>query len=217
MTEMETTEVNGVRHYVTPSGLLYPSVTTVLKHLSAADIAAWRARVGHEEAEKVSQKASTRGTSVHDMCEKYLSNQSDLLHEAKYEFDSYTFDKMKPYLHKIDYIYGLETPMYSNRLRIAGRADCIAEYNGVLSIIDFKTSLKEKKKSWITNYFIQETAYAVMYEERTEVPIQQIVTLIATDAGDTQEFIEQADNWKKPLTEAIKSYRKLYHGNELNL
>lgn len=206
---METETVNGLRHYRTPNGVLYPSVTTVLKHLSAKDIEKWVQRVGEVEATKISEKASIRGNNIHEMCELYLTNQSKLLNEEKFQFDTYTFNNMKPYLHKIDNIHGVELPLYSDRLKLAGRTDCIAYYDGVLSVIDFKTSLKPKRKEWITGYFMQETAYAVMYEERTGTPIQQIVTLIANDKDDTQEFIEKANNWKKDLCEAILTYRKL--------
>lgn len=214
---METETVNGFRHYKTPQGLLYPSVTTVLKHLSAADIAKWKARVGEVKAEEVSAKASLRGNNIHEMCEHYLLNDFEHTRDKKFEFDAYTFDKMKPFLNRIDNIRGLEMALYSDKLRIAGRTDCIAEYNGVLSVIDFKTSLREKKKCYVTSYFIQETAYAVMYEELTGTPIKQIVTLIANDEGHcAQEYIEKADDWKYPLRDAIVKYRKIL-ASEINV
>ena len=151
------------RKYAAPNGVRYPSVTTVLSILNEEFIQRWRARVGEEEANKVSHRASTRGTAVHDCIEKYLDNNEDYAKEYLPNIID-NFNAIKPVLdERIGTIYLQEAALYSEHLGLAGRVDCVGEFDGVLSIIDFKTSKKIKKKEWITNYFIQEAAYAIMW------------------------------------------------------
>lgn len=199
------------RKYISPHGKDYPSVTTVLSHLSEDSIRAWRARVGEEEANKVSTRASMRGTSVHALLEKYVNNEEDykdgvmpdILATASQVFN--TLEK------NVDEVWGQELALYSDHLNMAGRVDLVGVWNGMPSIIDYKTSRKLKKKEYITGYFLQCTAYAIMIEERTGIPVPQIVIVIAGDEGE-QVFIEKRDNWVKPLREAIAEYnrRKLF-------
>jgi len=195
------------RLYETPDGEKYPSITTVLSILSEDSIRKWRERIGAEEANKISVRASRRGTSVHEIIEKYLDNKEDYK-------DGYTpdiinsFISVRPILdERIGRIFAQEAPLYSSHLRVAGRVDCVAEFDGKRSIIDFKTSLKPKKHEYITNYFMQEAAYAIMWEERTGKPITQLVTIIAVDNNEPQVFIEHRDNWTKPLIETIEKYK----------
>jgi len=204
--EAETTETG--RTYRTPEGINLPSITTVLSILSRDSIAKWRKRVGEEEADRISYRASTRGTAVHEIIEKYLDNKEDYR-------DGYTpdiiesFINIKPVLDgRIGRIYAQEAPLYSNHLGVAGRVDCVAEFDGKLSIIDFKTSKKPKQMKWITNYFMQESAYAIMWEERTGTPITQLVTIIAVDQNEPQVFIEHRDNWVRPLRDTITKYNE---------
>jgi hypothetical protein len=196
------------RKYNCPNGIAYPSVTTVLSILSEEAIQRWRNRVGAEEANKISHRASTRGTSVHAIIEKYLLNYID------YD-DGYlpniidNFKSVQRVLdERIGTIHGLESPLYSDHLGIAGRVDCVAEFDGVLSIIDFKTSRKLKKVEYIENYFIQESAYAIMWEERTGKPIVNLVTIIAVDDEEPQVFKEHRDNWTPKLIETINEYKR---------
>lgn len=204
--EAETTETG--RTYRTPEGINLPSITTVLSILSRDSIAKWRKRVGEEEADRISYRASTRGTAVHEIIEKYLDNKEDYR-------DGYTpdiiesFINIKPVLDgRIGRIYAQEAPLYSTHLGVAGRVDCVAEFDGKLSIIDFKTSKKPKQMKWITNYFMQESAYAIMWEERTGTPITQLVTIIAVDQNEPQVFIEHRDNWVRPLRDTITKYNE---------
>lgn len=199
------------RVYSTPDGK-YPSITTVLSILSEDGIRAWRKRVGEDEANKISRVAATRGTNVHAIIEKYLNNEENYAEDYLPNIIG-NFKDVQPILDdKIGTICAQEVPLYSNHLRVAGRVDCVAEYDGTLSIIDFKTSRKLKKKEWIEGYFIQAAAYAIMYEERTGTPITQLVILIAVDNEAPQVFIEHRDNWTKKLLETIKEYetRKLF-------
>jgi len=217
LTEMKTENHNGRREYKTPEGINLPSITTVLSILSRESIAKWRARVGHEEANRISHRASTRGTAVHAIVEKYINNEENFR-------DGYTpdiissFIDLKPILDsRIGRVYAQEAPLYSNHLGVAGRVDCIAEFDGRLSVIDFKTSMKPKRLDWIKNYFMQESAYAIMWEERTGQPITQLVTIISVDNHEPQIFIEHRDNWVRPLRETIAQYNEENSHNALDI
>lgn len=199
------------RKYISPNGKDYPSVTTVLKHLSEDSIRAWRARVGEEEANKVSTRASMRGTSVHTMLEKYVNNDEDYKDGVMPDILATASQVFKTLEKNVNEVWGQELALYSDHLNMAGRVDLVGVWDGTPSIIDYKTSRKLKKKEYITGYFLQCTAYAIMIEERTGIPVPQIVIVIAGDEGE-QVFIEKRDNWVKPLREAIAEYnrRKLF-------
>ena len=194
------------RKYRTPEGIDLPSITTVLSILSRDSIAKWRKRVGEEEANRISTRASGRGTRVHEIIEKYVNN------EPNYR-DGYTPDIIQSFLdvkpildERLTQVYAQEAPLYSTHLGVAGRVDCVGIFDGKLSIIDYKTSMKPKKVEWIKNYFMQESAYAIMWEERTGQPITQLVTIISVDGNDPQVFIEHRDNWTRPLLDTIVQY-----------
>ena len=198
------------RVYVAPDGSRYPSVTTVLGILSEDSIREWRQRVGEEEANKVSHRASNRGTAVHSIIEKYLRNEdtSDNLPHIKQSLAN-----LRPILDKsIGKIFGLETALYSRHLCMAGRCDCIAEWNGVPSIIDFKTSRRIKKKENIASYFAQASAYAIMFEERTGLAIPNTVIVMDVDDNHPLIFEEHRDNFVELLLSTKKEYdrRKLF-------
>lgn len=195
------------RKYRTPEGVDLPSITTVLSILSRDSIAAWRKRVGEEEANRISHKAASRGTKVHAIIEDYLNNKETYRDEYLPDIIA-SFNDIKHILDtNIGDIYALEAPLYSNHLGVAGRVDCVADYGAKPSIIDFKTSRKKKKAEWVENYFMQEAAYAIMWEERTGIPIVQLVTIIAVDNSEPQVFIEHRDNWVRPLRDTIKRYK----------
>ena len=217
LTEMNAVTTEKGRQYRTPEGINLPSITTVLSILSRESIAKWRARVGHEEANRISHRASSRGTRVHEIVEKYINNEENFK-------DGYTpdiissFTDLKPILDaRIGRVYAQEAPLYSNHLGVAGRVDCVADFDGKLSIIDFKTSMRPKRYDYVTNYFMQETAYAIMWEERTGLPITQLVTIISVDNNDPQVFVEHRDNWVRPLRETIAQYNAENSGNMLDI
>jgi len=212
-----TTSEDGGRVYVNTSGVAYPSATTVLGVLSRDSIAAWRKRVGEEEANKISNKASTRGTKIHTLTETYLKNEnvSDKIDEVKASMlDVEMFNKFKPILDPISNIHCQELALYSDHLRMAGRVDCIAEYDGKRAVIDFKTSNKSKSKSYIESYFMQTAAYAIMYEERTGIPVPWLVILIAVEDDAPQVFIEKRDDWVKKLLRTRDYYENGYYTSE---
>ena len=208
LTEMNAVTTDSGRKYKTPEGVNLPSITTVLSILSRESIAKWRARVGAAEANRISHRASTRGTAVHEIIEKYVNNDPNFK-------DGYTPDiiasflDLKPILdERLTKVYAQEAPLYSNHLGVAGRVDCVGIFDGKPSIIDYKTSMKPKRKDWIKNYFMQEAAYAIMWEERTGQPIVQLVTVISVDNAPPQVFVEHRDNWVRPLRETIEKYNE---------
>lgn len=198
------------RTYITPDGSRYPSITTVLSILSEEAIAKWRARVGDEEANRVGQRASGRGTLVHSIVERYLLNEdtTDFLPHIRQSLEN-----LRPILdNRVGTIYGLEVPLYSSHLGLAGRCDCIAQFDGVPSIVDFKTSKRVKKHENISNYFAQMSGYAVMWEERTGMPIVNTVIIMDVDDHEPLVFKEHRDNYIKLLVDTKAEYdrRKLF-------
>ena len=217
LNEMTAVTTEKGRQYKTPEGVNLPSITTVLSILSRDSIAKWRARVGEAEANRISYRASTRGTSVHEIIEKYINNEEG--YQNGYTPDIInSFLDLKPILDdRIGRVYAQEAPLYSNHLGVAGRVDCVADFDGKLSIIDFKTSMKPKRLDWIKNYFMQESAYAIMWEERTGRPITQLVTIISVDNHEPQIFIEHRDNWVRPLRDTISQYNEENSANSLDI
>lgn len=193
------------RSYQTPSGKAYPSVTSILGLLGKAEILEWRKRVGEEEANRVSARAARRGTAIHSLCEDYLLNKQ----VNAGPFDLETFNSIRPFLDKINNVHCLETQLYSDYLQVAGTVDCIAEYDGRLSIIDFKTSKRIKTRDDIHGYFMQTAAYAVMFEERTKIPVDTLVIIMAVDDEKPIVFKEKRDDWINNFIELREDYSKL--------
>ena len=205
--ELKATTTDSGRLYETPEGDKVPSVTTVLGYRNRESIQKWRERVGEEEANRISRQAAGRGTKVHYMAEDYLNNK-----EINTEGVMPHIIQMWKALQKgidghIDNVYAQEVPLYSKKLKLAGRVDCIAEHDGELAIIDFKTSSKIKKREYISNYFMQGAAYACMYAERTGIKINKIVILMTVEGEDTPlVFIEKTNDWVDKLIEEVTYY-----------
>ena len=208
------TTTGGVRLYETPEGNKYPSITTVLSVRSKTGLMEWRKRVGNDVANHIARTAAARGTKVHHMCEDYLNNMRynfpDKFKEHKKNFLPYClFSQLKEKaLCNINNIYAQEAGLYSDKYRVAGRVDCIAEYNGVPSIIDFKTSTKERKDEWNESYYIQGSAYAEMFGERTGMEISQVVILVVTEDGTVQEFIKEKYDYLDALVQTVTEWGK---------
>lgn len=206
--DLPTETVDGKRHYVTPDGNRYPSVTTVLSTMSADGIAKWRHRVGEDVANKISTQASGRGTKVHQIAENYLKNRDDYL-DGHMPSNIDTFKQIQTYLDNyVDEVYGNEISLYSDDLQTAGKCDLIGRIHGIRSIGDFKTAKKHKKEEWITNYFFQCTAYALMLYERQKVWCPQICLIIATDEDGLQPIIKQTKQYVEPVREFFDNYHK---------
>ena len=205
----KTTE-KGRRYFV--EGNAYPSVTTVIGEMKKKSIMEWRRKVGEEEANAISKRATTRGNKCHKLAEDYLSNKP----LDRYRDDVLSlglFHQIRPYIDKINNIHALEESLYSHTLKLAGRVDCIAEYDNELAIIDFKTSTKYKREEWIQDYFSQETAYAIMFQELTGLKVKQLVTIIAVETGTPQVFVKKDILTYVPKLKEYIDYYKEIHGD----
>ena len=195
----------GGRYYETPSGAKYPSVTSVTRLHNLESIQAWKDKVGEEEAGKISRRALARGNTIHSLAEKYLLNEGD----KSDDFTRSDFGQMIPYLNKINNIHCLETQLYSDHLQTAGTVDCIGEYDGKLTVIDFKTSAKLKKREWVKDYFMQCSAYAVMYEERTGTPIERLLLIINVEDEGVQLMDGKRDDYIGDFLDLRETFRKM--------
>jgi genome maintenance exonuclease 1 len=199
-------EIDGKRFYQTPTGEKYRSVTTVLSNLPKEGLDRWRARVGEEEAQRVMNKAAKRGTKVHTIMEDYVNNLEDFA-LGKMPTTISLFLDIQPFIDKsVDEVFGIEYPLYSHTLKSAGTSDLICRYDGKLTILDYKTSNKQKKEEWIENYFVQSTAYAIMVEEIYGMKIEQIVIMIAVDDDKPQVFIRDPEDFRKRTIEIFNTY-----------
>src|SRR6056300_1124649 len=203
-------KVDGFRFYDI-EGKGYPSVTTVLGIRSKEGLQKWRDSIGEKVANWEMNRAARRGKATHLLVEQYIKNETPSIRDV---LPLGLFKLLKPYIDQVDNIHLLEAIMYSKKLTIAGQVDCIAEYNGKLSVIDFKTANKERKEDWIENYFLQTTAYAHMYEETFGTPIDQLVILLASEDGTSQCFIKEKRDYEEDLGKAIEGFYKYYE--ELN-
>ena len=204
LSPLERTEIDGRRYYTTPGGV-FPSVTTVLgEKMDKTAIEEWKQRVGKEEAERVSRQATVRGSAVHKLCEDYLMNQP-IDPRRVMPFNMMTFKTIKPVLDQnVDVVYGIEAPLYSKRLNTAGTTDLLARFNSINSVIDFKTSKKQKKEEWIESYFIQAACYSMMAEELTGLEFPQIVIIISNDEYEVQTFVKKRDDYRDRVLEIFK-------------
>ena len=196
------------RRYVTPEGKHYPSVTTILGHKTPPWILAWRKRIGEEEADKIARRAAVRGTKFHTLTENVLLNNEGDHKEVLGLLDQKMYEAYRPLLNDVDNIQALEAKLYSDHLRLAGQVDCIAEYKGKLSVIDFKTSKKKKTLSGCGNYFVQTAAYAIMWEERTGIPVDQTVIIMAVEEDEPIVHIQKRDDYVPRLLELRDEYEK---------
>lgn len=209
---MTTKNIDGRRYYLTPEGIHLPSVTTVLGHFEKEKINKWRQKVGEKEANRVSKLATSRGKSFHALVEDYVQNKPVDLSEVTPD-TKVNFIHFKPTLCRIDNISHIEAPLYSLKLGVAGRTDLIAEFDGITSIIDHKTSKKIKKREWIQHYFEQETAYAIMYYHMTGIIINQLVILMSVDyQPEASVFTSKTEDHILPLKAKIKTYKE-YQSN----
>ncbi len=203
--EMSAEMVDGKRVYLTPTGDKFPSVTTVISNNKEkmAGIARWRARVGEEKANNISKRSTGRGTKYHSIVEDYFNNNLDLKKYKAHPLPVLMFHHSRDTLDRINNIYLQEAALYSKHLELAGRVDCIAEFDGVLSIIDFKTAEEPKREKYLYDYFVQETAYACMLQENYGLSVKQLVTIVACENGETQVVVHPP---KKEFFMKLMSY-----------
>jgi len=204
--------IDGVRFYEI-DGKSYPSVTSVLSLLKKDSLQDWRNKVGESVANWEMGRAARRGKAMHTLVEQYLQNETPSIRDV---LPLGLFKLIRPYVDQIDNIRLLESIMYSKKLTIAGQVDCVAEYNGKLSVIDFKSANKSREEGWIENYFLQTTAYSMMYEETFGEKIEQIVIILACEDGVAQTFIKKTADYQQKLMESIDNFYKQFD-NKQNL
>jgi genome maintenance exonuclease 1 len=198
------------RIYVTPDGKKYPSITTVLGARGKDGLTEWRNAVGEDEANRVCHHAATRGTAMHNIAERYINNEEVYFEKNTMPHVKSLFNAIRPILDEhVGNVILQECPLYSDHLGVAGRVDLVAYFDGKLSIVDFKTSKRVKEREDIKNYFAQATAYAIMFEERTGIPVPQLVIIMAIDDNPNPKvFIEKRNDWVGELREAISEYNQ---------
>ena len=201
---LERKTIDGVRYYDTPDGQKLVSITSVISWINREKFREWRARVGNEEANRVTKRATSRGTDMHTLVEHHLKNEE--LPEVQ-PLSEFLFKQAKPDLSNIDNIHAIEQSLFSKELGIAGTVDCIAEYNGELAIIDFKTSAKPKPEKWVEDYYVQCAAYACMLYELTGIIVKKFVIIMSCEDGECKVY-EQYDKGKyiKLLSEYIREF-----------
>ena len=203
--DLQTENINGKRHYVTPQGNKYLSITSLLSNLSAKGISEWRKRVGEAEANKITRQASGRGTRLHTLCEQYIENKESFLEDALPDVID-MFYSINPFLDRIDNVHVVEGALYSDELGVAGRTDLIAEFDGYLSVIDYKSSRKVKNWEMCHAYFMQGAFYSYAYEELTGTPLNNIVIIMAVENDKPLLFRETRNRWLNPLKQVITKY-----------
>ena len=204
--DLEAQTIDGTRFYKVPSGKMYPSITSVTSFYNREVFINWRKRVGESEANRITRESTFRGTKYHDVVEYYIKNGTidgcSMLPSTKF-----LFLQSKDNLDRINNIHALEKSLYSDYLGLAGRVDCIAEYDGELAVIDFKTSKKIKPEKWIENYYVQETAYACMYYEMTGIPVKKLITIMVAENGECVVYEKRnKGHYIKLLTEYIRKF-----------
>lgn len=203
---LERVEIDGVRHYKTPTGGCYPSVTTVLSSMSKQGILNWRESIGHEKADKILRQAAARGTATHAICERYMLNEENYIKGAMPANVS-LFKQIQPYVDKnIGKVYGVEIPLFSDRLKSAGTCDLFCQLHGINAVVDFKTSIRPKDEKYIEGYFYQATAYAMMIEEIYKVSVPTIGILIAVEEDHLQVFTKQTAQYREIVTSFFQNY-----------
>ena len=207
--ELKVHSINGLRFYEAPSGLKYPSITTVLGKQPGKQkgLQAWRKRVGEETANMISGKAARRGTAFHNICEDYLSNNDITDHKGKNFLAWCMFNELKLNLDShVGVVQVQETNMYSDKYKVAGRCDFIGSYDNEMAVIDFKTTTTPKKEEWIEDYFIQCAAYASMYEEHTKNPIDTIIVMLVAEDGSVDIYKKKTIDYLPHLEEMMDEF-----------
>ena len=204
--ELNKKETNGIRLCNLPNGEWVPSITSVTSFYNRQIFVKWRQRIGVEEANRITKKATARGTDFHEAVEVYMRNKEINWDEFR-PATQFMFHHANPYLDKINNVHAIERTLYSEYLGLAGRVDCIAEYEGELAVIDFKTSEKIKPEKWLENYFVQEMFYATAYYELTGIPVKKLITIMVTPGGDVKVFDKRnKGDYIKLLVRYIKEF-----------
>lgn len=205
--DLKSVNEDGKRYYLTPTGQKYPSVTTVLGSGNKSWLYEWRARVGEEEAKRISTRAATRGTKMHLICEKYLQNEENFWGKSP-PLARDMFCSIQKYIDNIEEVYGNEIALYSHELMTAGRIDVFCKMGGKRVILDFKTSSRKKTEKEIESYFLQTTTYAMMIKELKGIDVPKVVVLIAVEDDEPQYFIKNVKNYEEKVRQVFQDYHR---------
>lgn len=202
-------EKDDAHYYLTPKGDIFPSITTILqktmpieKHQSLQN---WKEQ--EVAAEYITQESSIVGTQTHKLIENYLNGVTQT--EDVRLLSVAHFNNLIPFLQKINDIHGTELRLYSDVMKLAGTSDCIAKYDGELSIIDYKTKRSNQQEEWMTDHFIQGTAYSQMFKELTGIEVKQVVILVSSEKNTRMEFVKRTEEYKDLLTQRINQFYEI--------
>ena len=210
ITQSELIEREDGHYYKTPQGKIYPSITTMLQKTQSEEkllsIQTWKEQ--EIASDFITQEAAIIGSETHKLIENYLNSENTL--ENYRLLSGAHFNNLLPFVNKIHDIYGTELSLYSDRMRLGGTSDCIAKYEGKLSIIDYKTKRSNQKEEWLIDHFIQATSYSLMFEEQTGIKVDQIVILVSSEKNTRMEFLKNPKNYRDLLAQRIEKYYSKY-------
>lgn len=209
-----TVDVEGKRFYQLAETKYYPSITTVLGNTQEPDkvksLESWQKWLGKEKAEKVRDDAATRGQNTHKLLERALKGEDLKLHEFP---DAHVriFNSLKFELQKINTVFGQEVVLYSDLVQVAGRCDLVAEHEGELAIVDYKTSTRIKSKDQIGDYWLQAAFYCLAHNEMFGTDITKLVILMGVEKGLPLIFKKRLDEElvEKLLDRVNRFYERL--------
>ena len=205
-TPSELIEKDDGHYYQTPSGAIYPSITTILQKTQTLEkqqsLQNWREQ--EIASDYITQEAAIVGSETHKLIENYL-NGEEIFEEFRLLSEAH-INNLLPFVNKINDIHGIELRLYSDKMKLAGTSDCIAKYDGALSVIDYKTKRSNQKEEWLTDYFIQATSYGIMFKELTGIKVEQIVILVSSEKNTRMEFIKNPDDYLDLLEQRIDQY-----------
>jgi genome maintenance exonuclease 1 len=203
--------IDGVRYYSTPSGnKKLVSITSVISHYKKDFFNDWRKRVGTEKADQITKRATSRGTDTHTLIESYLMNE---VLPSVQPISEHLFQIAKPTLNRINNVHCLESSLFSEILGVAGTVDTIAEFDGELSVIDYKTSKEPKPIEWIEGYFVQAMFYSMAFYEMTGIMAKKLVIIMTCENGECVVYEER--DFKKYM-KLVSKYIKKFVNDKLN-
>lgn len=202
-------EKDNAHYYQTPKGDIFPSITTLLQKTMPAEklqnLQNWKEQ--EVASDYITQESAIIGTQTHKLIENYLNG---VTFTEEYRLLSVAhFNNMIPFLQKINDIHGTELRLYSNIMKLAGTTDCIAKYDGELSIIDYKTKRSHQQEEWMTEHFIQATAYSEMFKELTGIKVKQIVILVSSEKNTRMEFVKKVEDYRDLLTQRLNQFYEI--------
>ena len=204
--QAELIERDNAHFYQTPTGEIYPSITTILHETMSMEkkesLQNWKDQ--EIAADYITQEAAIIGTETHKLIENHI-NEVRQTEDVRLLSVAH-FNNLIPFLQKIDDVHGTELRLYSYAMKLAGTSDCIATYDGELSIIDYKTKRSNQREEWMTDHFIQGTAYAQMFKELTGIEVKQVVILVSSEKNSRMEFIKNTEDYKDLLTQRLNQY-----------